>query len=203
MDDRIYEYENPEKHIAHHLFYYREREQLLDVLYRLNLGLIPNKTTGLCVFDQIFFNERVKNTDVLSSYHCKEKCENFKKSARATLDFYAKYFEKDYLDAYTKREKLRNMLADAVLEKLEVENTDRELVKATIMSDLRGPYYKTFFKGRYPKGRISHVAWENNRNRYCLELQDIQNEVLIQKIMTAVKKEFNLSPHSKACRLVT
>lgn len=194
VDARIYEDNDEKKHVVNHTFYYREREQLLDVLYRLHEGLIPDKK-GISMFDHIFLNSRVRHTDTLFQLPIDKKCENFKKSARSTLVFYADKLEPNYLENYAHREKIRELIADMVLDRLNVSHADSEFIRQTIIEDLRGPYYKSFFSGKFPlpKQIISGAEWETSRNRACIHVNDLKNEWLIKSVMSSVKKEFQLS----------
>jgi hypothetical protein len=195
VDDRIYQDNDQKAHIASHMFYYREREQLLDVLYRLQQGLVLDSKTKLSPFDQIFLNQRVQKTGLFCQFPYKAKCENFKKSVRSTLEFYAERLEPNYLEAYAHREKIRELISDLVLERIKIINDDREFIKKTIIEDLRGPYYKSFFHGKFPSPLkpISGTEWETERNRRCIHVSDVKNEWLIRAITKNVKKEFRLS----------
>ncbi len=194
VDARIYEDNDAKKHVVNHIFYYREREQLLDVLYRLNDGLKLNRA-GFSTFDQIFLNSRVQYTETLFQYPFDKKCENFKKSARSTLAFYEDKLEPHYLESYAHREKLRELLADMVLEELNVAHADKTFIHNTIVQDLRGPYYKSYFSGKYPlpKKIISDAEWETSRHHSCIHVNDLKNNWLIRAVTRAVKKEFQLS----------
>lgn len=158
---------------------YCQLDQQLAVALAIKNGLQPS-ADGVCDFDRIFLNPRVKATPFICE-RAETYLARFKVTAQSIIDIFLRR-DAGIFAKFQQRENYRQAIANSVLEQLNLPRDlkNNELAKL-IIEDLRGPYYQAYF---FSDNQISAA--------------DCDNEDLIVRIMNDVAHEFGLSVKQKA-----
>lgn len=133
-------------------------------------------TDGKCNFDKIFENPRVSNTPYLNESST-TYCNNIKKSATSIINHYKKTLGDNILFQFVEREKIRVLLADNVIQQLELKGMpfDAAKIKNVLIEDLRAPYYAASF------------------HEPLISMSDVnENPQLMQRLIDDLTNELNL-----------
>jgi hypothetical protein len=157
------------------LYVARTQDQALAIVQRIADALIV--TSGQCDFDRIFLNPRVLATGMLAEKSA-QYCENLKVSAHSLLDHYEQCYGKNYLAEFAEREKLRQELANSIIQELQLpQEMDR-----LIIEDLRGVYYQEHFT-----------------TAGCISASDLKNDALRKALTEDLRWECGMT-HRKLVR---
>lgn len=143
-------------------------EQRLFILNGIDKAIRKDKKGNLPL-KNIFLNQRIDNSGILDRNttpkqredQVKEQIKNLQKTGESILLYYTDNNLKK-LKSFRKREKIREKIADAVIQKLLKISPniqyEKEALKEIILEDLRAPYYRHFFKNN---DNISTLDQEN------------------------------------------
>lgn len=128
------------------LFTTTTKDQQLAVVVAIKRSLACDEH-GLCPFERIFKDSRVKATNELSA-NAEKYWQALKQSAQSMVEFFYAQEANDF-ESFGLRETWREAIADKALQLLnlpkDISSHDEAQLKQHIVQDLRGPYYQALF----------------------------------------------------------